>query len=507
MFEKVYLTELDQEMMDPTGKIRARLKTYKEGKPTPVPYWLSVQDWRWWFESYKIRLTAIPLRHSLYREWSERHLAKCGPQGDPFPISELEHSYQLSYQLAERKCQFNYVKLGRDFLIRTIRQLIERVGYPQAPEYYSYSTEATFGGIPVAGHKGDFLVETVGMKPHRHVQPDVPGERSQRLKHRCINMDATSNVRYIERTLKSCREWLKLNLPQYFSAWLNPDRHLRPQITDRLRKGCISIEGDYSHCDEAFGWDIVSEVVLPIYEQLIPDPMQFILFASFVEELFEQPVYMGDYMLTGHHNLLSGQVITNDFETIYDICLEIGVAIASGWSPLEPLIAALGDDTLVLTTEHPLEECLRYRDNMVEEVTRNGEIMNTEKCAVVRNSVRFLRTLYYPGLSCNHDGNIIGAYPGSLCINSIVCPERYTANVPEAIKATVQKLDNVRGTPEYHPMVDFVFSRVRRDLRPTYRAVAEAQYYDWWERVYGEAWTASQSPTFQYLLSKALLND
>lgn len=490
------LTREDQFLIDPTGRGRAHLSSMKEGSPTPVPQPFRGKSRAQWFDWYVQMFKKVRL-HPAYAAYDQAHFSKYGPEGDSFPLAEVEAQLLESYTLAARTVTITQAALhARDVLIRIIKQRIEKFGYPQPVPSRFYPTS---GGLPTMDKKGTFLAETVGMEPWRHVFVDLPGQRSQRLKHRVIHMTANQDVRYIEDILSSVRRWLIEYVPEYFGTWRDPKLWEYPQITSSLRTGCISVETDFKSCDHHTGWGLVNALVLPIYEVLIPSKIEFIRFAQFVEELFMQPIYLGDYCMTGDHNLLSGQGITNDFETIYDAILDLVGLIAARWPLDSARCLNMGDDIAVLLLRAKIEDGQRVMDAMIEEGSLNGHEFSLEKCNLHDDRVHFCRRVHARDLGrlyYNRDGVPFkyGAYPGILTLNSIINPERHETDPLNLISSFLQRLDNTQGNPLSSELIAGLVKGCNfTEKLQEWTDLSAATYYDWWERVYGTPWDYRQS--------------
>lgn len=499
------LTPLDQERLDPTHRGRDCLNRMKDGPATPVPIPFSHYSRKQWLQLYQDHCARLYTnKHSRYWEWCQSLLSKYGAQGASFSIDEVKACYRRSYELADRTVQFRVARRGRDYLVRYIRQLVERYGIPP---YIHAAVEGTSGALPTMLPKGTFQAEYTLAKGRRHVFPNLPGQRSQRLKHRVINQDACINVRYIEGYVAAIRDWLRRYLPQFFGAWLNPKLVIQPTITRLLRRSSRFVGTDYTACDEHFGFPLVCEIVFPIYEALSLDVAEFNDFACFVEELFSQEIYFGTELWCGNHNLLSGQVITNDFETIYDVCLAIGTLLECVIPVDSVAVLALGDD-LGIHGDLTKFEAEAVMQTLLEEANLNGMEMSKEKCDILEGSVLFLRNMYYGGLRTfvGSDGSdvLCGAYPTSLALNSIINPERYLAPGPEFVRATLQRLDNCYGSPDFTPFVQMVVSKASIRDKVDKLSVEEARIKDWWTRLYGEDWSLRHSPAYAVMVKSGL---
>lgn len=496
----IFLTPLDQQSLDPTGNARKFLKSLKPSLPTPVPSLFNHKTREEWFEMWsEHRKPLVDKLPKSLREWLDSAASKYGPQGARFSLSELQDSYRTSYTNAEYHPHYHIAKIGRDYLLRLFRQIADKVGYPQF-DYWYRGIVGTSSALPAMLRKGDLLAEIQTPFGWFHPLPVLPGEKDQRLKHRCINQDALANVRRIEGVLNSVREWLKTYTP-FFASWITPRRSLLPRITSCVLRNYFSIETDFSKCDEHFSKENVVELVLPIYELLVPD--QYLGFASFVEDLFYQPIYFGDYMWVGKHNLLSGQAITNDFETIYDVEVALGTLLVC--DVLEGSeIMACGDDIAVLLPASRRNKVKEVYDTMVEEFSLNGMELSLDKSIIAQGNVRFCRRAYYPGvgkLYSNEYGRsyLAGVYPDFLTLNTIINPFQLAIGA-ESTVSMVQRLDNLHGSPLFELLVQFVCSRAQG--KPFVGNLDEAARdlpREWWERVYGEIWVSQNSPTLEVL--------
>lgn len=507
---KTWLTPMDQMRLDPTGKARLFLKSIdRDGKPVPSPFICGKMTPDEWLCRYReVRNKNLPKRHLIYKEFDEHFDNKYAPQGKTFPLSVVLANYELSYKLAERKLQLHpMLYQARDYLIRLIKQRVETVGYPADPMFTP--VVGTAAGLPTMTAKGSYEAETAfPQSKWRHVFPDLPGERYMKRKPRTINQDANSNVRYMEYELSTTRKWLKQQFPDLFSAWLRPDLRTTPMITRMLEVGCFSIETDYTECDNHFSLDLVAELVLPIYEVLIPGEMNYLRFAAYIEELFHQEIYMGSYLISGKHNLLSGQCITNDFETIFDVICAIAALFANGVSLEQAVILALGDDMAILIRQilgRKLAESIKA--SFIELAQSAGMEFNLEKCSLHDDRVTFCKKVYYKAGPRDMNGNIAGAYPCVLSLNSIVNPEHLSKTLGDLLAATVQRMDNTNGSPMFHSFVQFVGANLL-PYKDSYKLQSDAVQLsttDWWERVYNERWNFSSSPAAEILAKNNLL--
>lgn len=498
------LTDIDQLRLDPTGRARAFISSWWDaGEPVCQNVVLDTRlfnhagDYTKFWDSWWKKLDSLKHSSPGYMAYNLSCKKYVGPQGLRFGSQYVIDYYLASYRNAKDRPSLKLVLLGRDFLMRKVRQLIDKYGYPQ-PCYAKRLTTA--GGLPVAGHKSEFFTETIGVGNHLPTGVNLPGQRYMRLKPRTINQDATQNVRQLEDHLLSVRNWLKRYLPEYFGAWLDARQWIEPVISAHINDS-YCVETDYEAMDQHYTPTIARETVYPIYELLLPYEKQH--FLMYVDSLWSQPTYLGSVLLTGEHTLLSGESITNDFETVTQVCQAIGATIASGLDPNDMVTFHLGDDQLAMFRR--LRDAEAYRDNFVCEANDNLMLMQLQKCQLRKSCGMFCRRTYEIG-GCrvynpySESFTLIGAYPSTLTLNSIITPERGADSAGELACATYQRLDNLYGSPEYAMACQHVakFTRLT-DLRITQADIDAYSTKDWWYRLYGEAWSPLSSRSFRFL--------
>lgn len=427
-------------------------------------------------------------------EYEDSMLKKCGPQGGCIPGTSIIRCYEEQYKLASLNPTCVGLEDGLDYLLSSIIDLINRVGYPQ--EIHNASPGKQFSGFPCVTSKNSIWAQGESdwmryTRPYFQPYPNAFGTRYQRLKDRTINMDSNLNVDYIQPLLSKIRYWLRAYLPHWFGSWCNPSLYDAPAISAAMRKRYKWFEGDYTKIDEHFSRNCYDKWVAPIYKLLL-SAEEFSAFDTFVRQLFEQPLFMGDYMWTGLHNLFSGQAITNDFETIFTVVLLLQMALMNGSDPSLCVIKALGDDSLLGVkrwTIDPIEVAIQL-------ATSNGHEFTKEKQRLSDNP-RYLRRTYdlsfpkYPGSDV-----IIGAYPAVLTVNSLLNPEFPLESIEENFVASIQICDNLYGHPQYANIVSKLWTHWRGNVSQTVRDV---EVTDWWSKLYGTTWAPQSSPTVRLL--------
>lgn len=500
MLHIISLTPDEQLLIDPTNRGKQFLKSLVDGPYTPqLTISCKFSRSEWLTRYCELHAKWRDDKHRIALEWDDLHNCKYGPQGGHFSLNVLKDSYIRSYRNAEYRPTFKLALVGLHHLIRIIRERRDRFGMPQP---YLKTVIGTSGALPSMLPKGEFITEAFCAKTHRHVYPNLPGERRQRGKERCINQDSNLNVRYIERWMGAIRNWLKTYIPEYFSAWRNPADYLQPRLTSMLNRRFKSHEIDFTACDEHTSLEEVCEVVLPVLEEL-SIPAEFNYCAAFIEELFYQPIYFGDELWTGKHNLLSGQVITNDCETIYDVCVQVGALIASDLLSSNYVMFSLGDDQTTVISGISNRQSDNFFNYLIDEMTMNGHDINLQKSGVFDNTARFCRKLYYASGPKDNNG-CLGSYPLSLVCNAVINPERMIRDSSEMYKATLQRLDTAYGHYRFTPFIQFMGSNLNWEGFDA-DGVDRARSYDWWERVYNESWSLSHSPSYKVLRDSKIL--
>lgn len=252
--------------------------------------------------------------------------------------------------------------------------------------------------------------------------------------------------------------------------------------------------GDYRKMDEHFSRNIYSTWVRPVYKLLLSEE-EFSTFDTFVYHLFSQPLYMGDYMWCGVHNLFSGQAITNDFETIYNIIEKITMLLLDGQQPHLCIVRALGDDSIV-GVKRWYSDPISLNRQLAE---ANGLTLAEDK-SYISNVPIYLRKVYdlsfpkYVGSDV-----VIGAYPAVLAWNSLRNPERPLSSLNENFVASLQICDNLVGHPLYANIASMFWKYWRGDITSE---VSNVEITDWWSKLYGSNWSFRNSPTANLLMNR-----
>jgi len=491
-----WLTPEELEELDPTGKGRLHLKRFKNQRFEKLPQWYKLPDGtkpcEFLQRFHVTTLRTLKPEHQEYASLLIDHESKLGRQGGTFPLRKLKEIVLPYWTNVERTSPYIVPQLymARDFLLRRIRRRLRERPLQIA---WIHSAKRTCSGLPFMGHRGDFNAESLGMKPGwRHALPAVPGERFMRGKPRSIFMLANPDFRYVECQLTSARNWLKEQFPEYFGAWLRPDLVIVPTIASALRRHHWSVEEDYINMDMCFSWHVVRELILPIYEVLLGDA--YLRVAAYIEESFNAPLFWGEEMWTGLHNLLSGLPYTNDFETLYSVILSLAVTLSCNLQ--EAALLALGDDvTLTFKGSPSLAE--KVHQTYVEYTTPTGLLVHDdEKARKTCQSVRFCRKVYYP------QGDAYGAYPSTLSLMNILMPETLNPDMLTELAAVMQRLDNTTGSPDYYLLLKVIGAITPDEVRKVIQTADSSAFQvdqDWWDLLYGQVWSAKDSPSYNAL--------
>lgn len=493
------LSSCSQDRIDPTGKAREFINKLiaTDGvchHTAPAPeFHLSVDAALELYQQFRSK--NYTAKHACFWEYDSTFDKKFGRQGGTVGIALVLDSLAESYARAQFARSFNVLRYGHEIFLQEVKAMVDKVGVPQPIIVKKLDTNAS---LPTMGKKGHFLPETIGAAQWRHVQPDLVGTRFQFQKARTIHQVSVLDVNAVAEYLARVRKWLTTYFPQWFSAWKNPRLITEPRITNALNRHCINYEGDYEHMDEGFGRQIAEEFILPLFEVLL-DPGEFMHFAAYVSEMWTQPIFMGSFLLTGEHDLLSGVGPTQDFETYYGVQLHLGAEFVSGAK--SEFYAAIGDDSLALFPRRQGREALAYKQAIEEEAARNGMRFNLEKCRYDTVDYRFCKRQWYPGAPTywGSSGQVQrGAYPLIRTYNTIMFPER-TCHPSAHVPAQLSRCDNAFGSPAWPQFVDLLYGRARWNLDVSAFDMDELSKVDWWYRVYGERWDPTSSITYRYL--------
>lgn len=492
-----YLTELEQDILDPTGNCRNLIKRIPnhdtwENLPSHVT------NGEEFLQVTCANLKRLSQAHKPYTEYATEMIDKCGRQGGMFNRKEWEST--IHQYFSDREVDIHpWLYEARDLFIKEIKEKIDQVGRPQLE---LPSIIPTFAGIPSGLRKGSFAAETLSVNrvSLQRFLPTIPGQRRMRGKNRVIFMDATANVRAQERYLTGARKWFRKHFPQYFGSWLRDDVVVRPGITRAVDQRCAFANIDYKQMDINFRKKITMELILPIYEVLFPD-LALTIGAHF-EQNHEQDVYMGDYLLRGIHSILSGANITNDFETIYSVLLMIAISLHLGIRPV--FFTALGDD--VTAAFRDVSMAKRYLRHAIEVSNHTSMEIHPDKSSVSLGYTTYCRKTYYQAGKRDLNGVLYGAYPSVLAVNNIVQPESIANTAGEAVRSDLQRLDGLMGSPDstfvIQQYVKYTRSALTEVLATDDWYACGEDWRDWWFRVYDERW----APNTSWSLTQVIMN-
>lgn len=499
-FQKRYLTPDEQAKLDPSLTCRnliARVPSTDNFAPLPK----HISGGEDFLERTKAAVSVQSAAHLPYVRYCQEMFSKLGRQGGMFNRQKWEDSI-CSYFTGDVTGEIPQVLLnGRDLLIRMCIEIADKYGYPSCQ---SSKIIPTFGGLPSGLAKGTFAAETLerNVVSIQRFLPTIPGQRRMRSKDRVIFMDATVNVRAQEPYLNGLRYWLRKYLPNLFGAWLDPTIFTAPELTKAVDSHRTFVSWDYNSMDKNFRKRIAMELVYPVYEVLFPDIALSI--GAHLEQNFEQPVYMGTYLLEGLHSLLSGANITNDFETIYTIELALGCMAELGLiSSTAPVVHALGDDMTVAVSTVQIGK--RLLDLAINTSNAVGMEISHEKSSVTKSEVTFCRKVYYPAAKRSPAGVMYGAYPSVLTVNNIVQPENPSESDADALMADLQRMDGCIGSPDFPTLCQaypkYANLQLINMIPELFKLTDTESWSDWWYRLYGQRWNPATSPALQRIIA------
>lgn len=411
-------------------------------------------------------------------------LTKVGPQGGQVPLALLKEKVLQYYERPRRNVSPPPAMIrSRDRLIARIKDAGMVLHYMQ-PERLK-----TFSGLPNLLKKDDPIDIEFREDAHHTMNPvlypAIAGHRYQRNAVRAIFMDSSWNVATIERDLTAIRNYLRTHFIE-FGSWLNPQTIINPLITGGMTRGYLHLEGDHKAKDQNVTLKLMEELVFPVWE-IFPGGKRLI---DIVSRLMHIPVIVGDEIIFGPHNQFSGMAFVTDAQTILGYIYQD--ALVEELNIFDFYHLSLGDDMLIggKFTPNIGHTMLNL---FLEWSSLCGEVAHPEKQRTNIAFPRYLKRLYKPQFP-KIEGNVQGAYPAILAVNSIIHPEKAEDNHTTSWYATLSRLDNLVGHPQYNNIVTWLLARLYHRIGGLCKGNK-----DWWERVYGERWSHRTSRSFRIL--------
>lgn len=499
-WQRRYLNPLEQREIDPTGKGNtyiSMLKSFSKVENTPANEI---------FNTMEIGVTPQPAAHEVYQIFNSNYLTKIGPQGGHYPFQTLLNTLREYYNVPEGPVEPNYSLLGLNYLCDYVHKIKSIKGTHHQFQNFNIMPANTAAGLPFMGKKHWANPSNYYTDAPVELNPALPGERILKGKFRCMFIDSEQNVRIYNTIAGSVRMWFKTYLP-YYAGWKNPDEELRPQITRFIDKGSFNIEIDAKAMDQHVTWEMTKTLILPLFDAVL-DEQEYWFVSNYFEKIFTQPLFLGDSLINGMHTLFSGVGPTNDIETHFDVIVALGIVLSFHIPLRDVLILANGDDMTVLISNR----WKHLKDRIITAFTSEYENLHievsTEKCRFDTPDVQFCKKLYYRKGIRDSLGNLLGAYPSVLALNSIKFPEHKQENTSQDLIRTLQILDNLDGSPDYGNTVAKVYSYLRKTadiFEISSKDVEAVSYKDWWFRLYGEKWDPTSSRTFKLMLKLGLI--
>jgi len=427
------------------------------------------------------------------REYDDAMWEKVGPQGGVPSREAISDALDAYYQSPQRSLDIPLdMLIARDAWVAAVDTIPSRL----LDEFDDVVPRDSASGIPFMGHKDNefecCVAHQIAANSSKPLPPLV-GWRQQRNATRAIFIAPWSNVLKLQRAFTLLQNQLRSRFPE-FGSWARPDLSVTPQITRAIRRGWVFFGGDFKKKDQNMTLAEVQILVYPILEKAWGVHAKRLL--SFIDDLYQVPTYLGQELHVGPHNAFSGETFVPPVETILGVIY--GTALASKFQMHPYLNLALGDDSL-LGWKGTVEQAELVRATFVEWATRCGEVAHPEK-QEVSHYPRYLRRTYLNRGPVDEKGNLIGAYPVSLTVNSIWNPEYPQESIAHRVIAILQVLDNLRGHPLWNALVAYVGRRLTNvDLGGVLHTPPPV---DWWSRLYGEKWDPVKSPSLTTILSK-----
>ena len=441
-------------------------------------------------------------KHLPIVEYDLEMSKKTGPQGGKATWETAKDTFKSYYENADIVPSYRLAIEGRDLLISWIKSVSANNALP--PIDHSWLEGPQAAGMSRGGTKNWWLSHADGLKfNYTPGDPVLPNIRKQRNKVRAIFCTSAKDNDALQPPLTACREWLKQHFPHIFGAWLNPTEYTYPDITTGVIRNSWFLETDFKAMDQHLTWAVVRDIILPIYEVLLPE-WEYLYFYAKVEEAYHAPLFIGTDLWTGLHTTFSGQSFTNDFETLVAVCVYLAAHVRSG-QPIATFgeqYKGIGDD-VVYRADSKAQLMAVY--NLVRyEFKRIGLILSEEKTRIQQGECRFCRMVYYSALprylNANNQPYVWPAYPMVLAINNCIQPERTHSYVPEELMALFTRLDNGKAHYQFNNIVNWLYGKFSPNITPatgnlTDVAFTELQMKDWWYKVYNTTYTLSDSPS------------
>lgn len=460
------------------------------------------------FNDYLERIDAVT-RHNYAIDFNLDQLKHFGRQGGKPALKDLKAVLRKYYEFADYDVQDSEtLTIGLCAFRQLVRFLLRTEGVPVIyPEKMILTPKSS--GLPMMRKKELLSVHLLRRaNTWTHPQRIVAGNRRMRNRLRAVFNASAEDIDFLTSILTPVRNWFKKVLPRLFSSYRNPVEHLYPMISDDIRHRRWILTTDYDSCDMHLIWEVVRRYVLPIYEDILP-PAVYLQFHAFVEESYRSELVFPDEVWSGLHATFSGLEYVTDFETLYDIVLNLGACLVNGMSVEEFInhFTALGDDTyLSFKTKEQAEAVYSTLLTVTKQV---GTVYSEAKTRLERGRCEYLRCAHYEsapkgGFSADEEMEFkYPYYPSVLALNNSLQPERLHSNPKLELLAVLARNDNLQHNFDYVNYSQWLFSHLKpMDLafgKSDEELFLQIQQEDWWYRNGNPISTLKQSPTFRIL--------
>lgn len=292
-------------------------------------------------------------------------------------------------------------------------------------------------------------------------------------------------------------------------------------LTEKMRKSrtgfryLVWVQRDFEKMDTTTGFSQYRTFVDPVIGSAMhykPGSAPYREMASVLDATTTMPIVTPTGTMTVEHGTASGAEITNGGETI---CNDYYAARVNelmsyfGRNEVEILSCGNGDDGMSLWGTNDLEG---FKTRIQEAASQAAE-----ECGFrVQSDKWFISDIF--GLYCQNmvwleDRQIHFAYPAALILNSIINPEHeYTPSQWDRDYRDldiIQKLDNGKGLPYFHQLIEYVRKGMKYPLlgssqAETKRILSKYERYrslqPLSENFNRQDWNITSSPTVKYLL-------
>jgi hypothetical protein len=310
--------------------------------------------------------------------------------------------------------------------------------------------------------------------------PTTAGSRSSRLNHRFIFMYPFSANIAGQQILYPLMDIIRRNQVDSFAAWEGFEAVEKAFTNMKYDEADLILSTDYvkmdTHITEPQG-KIVLRVILPILDGNAKKRVEDVFHYAFHRRTLVKIWKVVEEVM---NSLLSGFDWTNTLESILSLVLHYYFLIKCGLRNCWLGSAVLGDDGTIAfrKANRTPEEIIKLLTEVAKEF---GLVMHPEKQRVSSDTWVYLQRFFKKDWLI--DGNLAGAYPGGLALNTAMHPERYHNDRRWSEEMEIMRwlmiLENANHHPLFHNLIEYLAKGDKYDLgrkHPTFLRNLEKNY-------------------------------